>query len=78
MRILSEGKVLKEAVGQAALAGTLLEGVACAYPYIKQRFVEFLNDIRPQQDGDGTAYINGSAIDITTLDAYAADLPCCV
>jgi hypothetical protein len=47
VRMLAEGKVLKEAVGQGALAGTLLEGVACAYPYIKQRFVEFLNDCLP-------------------------------
>lgn len=40
-------KVLRDAVGGAELVNTVLEGVGCSFPYIKQRFVQFLNECVP-------------------------------
>jgi hypothetical protein len=42
-----DSKILKEVISSANLVNTILEGVSCAFPYIKQRFVVFLNECIP-------------------------------
>jgi hypothetical protein len=43
MRRIVEPKVLREVIASTDLVSTVLEGVGCSFPYIKQRFVRFLN-----------------------------------
>lgn len=44
---VAEARVLREAVASTDLVSTALEGVGCSFPYIKQRFVRFLNECVP-------------------------------
>lgn len=47
MRRTVEPKILRETIASADLVSTALEGVSCSFPYIKQRFVRFLNECIP-------------------------------
>lgn len=40
-------KILKEVIATTNLVSTILEGVSCSFPYIKKRFVAFLNECIP-------------------------------
>ena len=40
---LSDNNVLTEAITHYSFSATILEGVGSSFPYIKQRFVWFLN-----------------------------------
>lgn len=44
---VAESKVLREVVAATDLISAALEGVGCSFPYIKQRFVRFLNECVP-------------------------------
>jgi hypothetical protein len=47
MRRTVDPKILREVITSTDLVSTILEGVSCSFPYIKQRFVQFLNECIP-------------------------------
>lgn len=47
IRRLTDGSILSEIVSHESFSSTILEGVGSSFPYIKQRFVWFLNESIP-------------------------------
>lgn len=40
---IADPKLIREAIASTDIVSTILEGVSCSFPYIKQRFVVFLS-----------------------------------
>lgn len=44
---IADPKLIREAIASTDIVSTILEGVSCSFPYIKQRFVVFLSECIP-------------------------------